>query len=329
MYTPQDILNRFPRVGTPRTQTSENITAPNGTFLYLGAGQSGVVRSIFGTSFALADWTDMNDLEMRVYIGAGDITNLAAPPAEHLSAVIPLGPLLGAVYHAAPAPNTLYSNRALDYTRGVGPSTSGDSFCWRLPVPFEDGILIQIWSRGGVPAVVPHVMNDYFWTQYEVGSTSFPYQKWRLKARSLLAHTVVTEDSETTIFDAPGEAGMLVGVFASMRGLFTDAGPYMYLEGNWRLYLDGESAASWETSGSEDLFGVNTFYFQLGEVQTPNWGVTYLSVADVEAYRLFYDDPIIWANGGRLAIQNTVGEWAEPDTDVTELNILALYYAPA
>jgi hypothetical protein len=80
------------------------------------------------------------------------------------------------------------------------------------------------------------------------------------------------------------------------------------LEGNFRFYVDGERAASWESSGTEDYFG-GSFYFNGGPFATDWLGAPLLDHAHhrLVGYRFHIPDPIIfdralrvtWANGER------------------------------
>lgn len=325
VFALQDILERFPRLGSSRSDWWDGIgseDAPGQQILhesrpdyliYLGAGNSGVVRGIWGASMHLPTWGSLNDYELRIYTDAGDIENVLAPPAEHLTATIALGPLLGAVYDTARGACT-FSTPILDYFNG-GTAQQSDGFALnlRLPIPFANGILIQVWKRTGIPAVDPSLFGDYHWVTYELGLSSWAGMQYRLKAASVHGIHVASQD-EAVVLNTNGKDGLLVGVFAS-------ASASIVVEGNWRGYADGESVAGWQTSGYEDLFGVNPYAFSGGEQQGPYAGVTHIGETGIEAYRLFLRDPIHWMTGFKLAHQrdqNEGGEW--------DLSAVALYY---
>ncbi len=319
-YTPQDIL-RFPYVGTQKTDwfdgSAEATALHGGTtpnyLLYLGAGQNGVVRQIFSVgNNNLVDWTDMDDYELRIYTGAGDLTALqrANPPSQYLDAKIPLGILLGAVYNTNKPANQPIETAILDYSR------SQDAvMTFNLPIPFENGILIQFWKIS--PEAVNTSLGAYHWVSYETGTTSFPYQSWRLKA-SALHHTTVNDENGATFMDVSGKAGMLLGLYSSIKsvaGLGED-----FNEENWTFYPDGETNPVWQVSGTEDMFGLNPYYYSAGVQTHMNWGTTFIDTPAYESYRLFVRDPLIWQNSLR-GFYPTTGE------STLDLNILTLYYA--
>ncbi|MFH0829249.1 MAG: DUF2961 domain-containing protein [Candidatus Kerfeldbacteria bacterium] len=325
-FTPQDIY-RFPYVGPQKTDWWDNYpstvhpTTPN-YLLYLGEGKSGVVRNIWsvGSTIGFSDWTDVDDYELRIYVGAGNIADTANPPTQYLTAQIPLGMLMGGVYDTTKTPGQVYQTAVMDYSGG-----SNIALTLSLPIPFENGILIQYWNRTGTPQPVTGLSN-YHWVSYEEGTSSFPYQSWRLKAATL-RNTMNYNDPESTFLNVSSKPGMLVGIFASFKPTGDQTNQPDPYEGNWRFYTDGSGDPVWQTSGGEDILGLNPFYFSAGEIATQNWGTTYWDgVSKSESYRLFVQDPIIWQNGIRGALQNGLYNAGSSDP-MFEANILTLYYA--
>jgi hypothetical protein len=320
--TPQDILTRYPRLGTPRNQWDENGKTRN--LLYLPAGSNGVVRNLwFAGIDSLSGYTDLDNYELRIYVGPVAEADTLAPPSEYLSAQIPLGLLCGTVYDVERG-NATVTTPLLDYQSNTGGTFKVFSIQLNTPIPFQNGVLLQIWERDPVRPVIA----TWKWCTYDVGTTTFPYQTWRLKAatyRGILSYT----DPYATFMDVASGSGILLGLWASIRA--TPDGPSRntdFLEGNWMLLPDGETSATWQTSGCEDLFGTNCCYFSGGEQVHDGWGLTYFDAdtARFEGYRTFVRDPIMWTDGIVGRWQNYLYSADSADTDVTDVNITTLYY---
>ncbi len=331
-FTPQDIL-RYPSVGTQQTDWWDNgtdtnfrhATEPN-YLLYLGAGQSGVVRNVWMTGTVnFTNWTSVDDYELRIYIGAGDIANVANPPAAYLTTTIPLGIMLGAVYDSSRTANQPVETSVLDYARSsvASPLINTPTLSLNLPIPFENGVLIQVWKRS--TNTVDLTLSKYHWVSYEVGATTFPYQTWRLKAQTL-RDSLQETDQNVEFFNVASKPGMLAGIFSSTRSVGDVAGWMDYNEANWTFYPDGASQPVWQTSGAEDLFGINPFYYAGGEITKHDWGTTQLASGAVEGYRLFIKDPLIWQNGIRGVFPNGFFN-AGYEGNLLDVNFLTLYYA--
>jgi hypothetical protein len=313
-YSPAAIYE-WPHVGTQKTQYYDGAgSARARDLLYLGAGNSGVARTVWFTGIgALSNWTDMSKYDIRIYTGAGNIANTAAPDTAHMTCKIPLGILTGGVYDALRAAGTV-ETPVVDYQV----MAAGAAVSLNIPIPFSNGILIQLWNNT-TNAVVSCA---YHWTSYEVGASSFPYAGWVLRAQTKVA-TVAAPDTATTFLTVPsGTAGMLVGLFSSMSSDEEIA----YVEGNWRFYPDGVTEP-WETSGGEDIFGVNAYVFTAGEVTHENWGCTHTLQDEApfvaESYRIFRRDPLIWSSG----MIGTFQRPADVNPGAYTMKVLTLYYA--
>jgi hypothetical protein len=334
--TSLDIFNDFGYVGPPKTQwVDADSSRGDSCVFYLGAGNSGVVRSVWmsGTGWNTLD--SLCNYELRIYVGAGDIVNKSNPPAEHLCATLPMSTLLGVEYKRA-GTDTVVSTRMMDYTLLSPLGTVALQL--HLPIPFENGIAIQVWNNAWnaiVPGVaedsehgdLARVIADFSWVGYETGVSTSPYQHWRLRSASLLRHVVTAADTATDFMNVASGAGKMVAWFVSVKDSSTIAagdGAPNWAEGNWRIYPDGAVGSPWETSGAEDLFGTNAYWYTLKERLTPNWGTTHFEKNGrfTEGYRMFYGDPVVWNNGVRCALQQNA---TNPKPYV--LNITALYYS--
>ncbi len=79
-----------------------------------------------------------------------------------------------------------------------------------------------------------------------------------------------TEGARWTVADVTGR-GKLVGVSQSMEGLLADGNTRGYLEGDERVYVDGERTPAIHGTGTEDYYE-SGWYFNAGTYSTPFHG---------------------------------------------------------
>jgi hypothetical protein len=296
------LIYQYPYCGNAKTQHYDGgvITQPYQFYLTEG---SGVVRSF---------WTlmpsDPATKNLRIWVGAGDIADLSSPPADKLLVDIPLKTLLGMKW------GTLSTSEKCTF----GFDFDDGGITWWLPIPFEDGILIRFDDT------VSTLPNDhgYCWTSYDSGVIpDWPYNAWRLKSGGY-SGDLAAEATATYLDEADGP-GMLAGLFFGGYQATAEAG--QFLENNFELRMNGSETSDWQTSGAEDLFGLNPYYFSKGVRTTRNWGCYYADGTDFkyEAYRWFERDPVIWHAGcqGLFTAGNGL-------VNPLNLDIYTLYYAP-
>lgn len=294
--------------------------------LYLPGGTGGVVRSFWTLLPALGGWTDMlhpdlgQGVDIAIWADCGDV------PLAQLSALDPaaqrmkLWHLLGGLFdEVGPTEANPRVNRAYDlYFDGTSCALH-----WKLPIPFSNGILIQV-IQNGAPIQV-----GCSWVHCEAGGMpNWEYKDWRLKFNTLWDTNITYNDpnppATVTFLDIADGPGMIAGIFSNGNAE-TGAMP-TWMENNWQFKIDGSPTVNWQTSGFEDLFGISPFYYQSGVQLHEYLGCTYRPAGTnkVASYRIFAErDPLIWTDG----IQ---GLWTYgPQGDGTaELSVVTAYYAP-
>jgi hypothetical protein len=171
-----------------------------------------------------------------------------------------------------------YATRALP----VGIDQS-DTLYLYLPMPFQNRAAIELASSRAIPTTG---------ISYEIAHRAFSgpfngvgYLRTRFTAT---APTIVGKD--IPILDTIG-CGAFVGVTAS----YTGNPSRFYLEGDERIYVDGNATPRVHGTGSEDFFN-GGFYFDRGPYTQPMSGNT-AHIADAttdntSAYRFFLQDVI-------------------------------------
>lgn len=265
--------------GRTKTVKFDNSGSAPAQLLNVARGVSGVVRSIwfvhpFGATGT--DWQALAAWKLRCYVDQN------ATPVD-----IPLAELLACNYRSAPS-----TQHDLPFCEAAYDSVvSQEWVClnWSLPIPFADGIRIEL--RNGSGAIVP----SWFWVSYEEGALPDQLAGWRLNC-SRFSDTILNSASGVFLDRPRGCKGMLLGLFMGFQGDGVE-----FMENNIELY-DPEIPTSpvWQSSSIEDLIGCNPHYITAGGRRTAECGVDYFAsdtVVQLEAHRVFLRDPIVWNDG--------------------------------
>jgi len=307
--------------------------------LYLGAGNSGVVRHIwltFGLVFTYAfaspayvvQWEsgspspgpeDLDSYRLRIYTDCGNVADLENPPASSLAVDIPFSAILGAYFSPAPTSSFEYNTDYLDVwlTHDAVPD-GGFGVSVKYPIPFSNGILIQQGYLDVGGDWVPLGESDhtiYYYVTYEQGSLPSHLSDFRLKSESWSGSN--SEANPAIFMNEPSGRGMAAFLWMSADGTSG------WLENNWTFRTDGSGDDVWQTAGGEDLFGVKgILYFTAGEFYNREAGCLYKgSGSEREAYFNFQHSPVYWSDGGLGMFPVSSG-----NEEIDEGYITFLYY---
>lgn len=100
-------------------------------------------------------------------------------------------------------------------------------------------------------------------------------------------HTAVNEAGQDYFFGRLRGAGHVVGVTESMRG----TGGLWFLEGDERVFVDGESKPSIQGTGTEDFYNCG-WYFNEGPVNEALHGLSHKAETEIGAWRFTIPDAI-------------------------------------
>lgn len=189
----------------------------------------------------------------------------------------------------------------------AGPGNVGGTF--RLPVPFATSVNIQVRNGAAAPAIITsHIV-------YHTGISDSWTHTQRLHMTVLQSRNIAPYSELEMLNITPNKHGRLAGV-----GWIYDADPgnaspsAAGLEGAFKIYLDGSSAPSYATAGSEDFFGMpyyfrdfNSFGNGPGSTMAPTGGDVAYTVFNSArggvtwgAQRFFITDPITFNTGLRF-----------------------------
>lgn len=184
------------------------------------------------------------------------------------------------------------------HAQAVGMASSW-AYCY-FPMPFRKSARIEIENGSGEPVPV-------FWSSVSYEKKRVPdhwgyfHARWR--------QTITEMGKYYEILHDVGR-GKFVGCNISMTGT-----RYAYLEGDEKIYVDGEDYPSTHGTGTEDYF-MGGWYFNHGAFSCPWHG---LSVKDesthrISAYRHHVPDAIPYQEKIRVDIEHGPGN-DEPDTE--------------
>ncbi|MDF2440743.1 MAG: hypothetical protein JWN98_1727 [Abditibacteriota bacterium] len=185
--------------------------------------------------------------------------------------------------------------------------TSGGYNCY-WPMPFGRRARIEVENRSKEP-VVSFYYNIDIETQPAMPSEGLYFHAQFRRARTV-------RNQPVTLLEATGR-GHYVGTLLSMQ-------PYRgrslgYLEGDERIFIDGEREPSIIGTGTEDYFN-SGWYYDTGVYSAPYHGITIKDEANgrVNTYRWHIEDVIPFTRSLRFDIEHG-GVNDAPDVDYTSV----------
>lgn len=325
-YTPVPDLGvgNYPVIGPTKAHLHAGIDFEE-PYLYLGAGESGIVRDIWALILSPADdegaWSDLDNWYMRVWVDTGDIADPTAPGTTGYAVSIPLAQICGTYERSAMVDKQIIETPW--WTVGYAYNNGAININWRMPMPFSNGILVQFGVMSGGNWTVKNP--DYMTIHYETGKLpNTVYADYRLKSSGY--HNTVAQISETwtrsTLMTESSGAGVLMSLMCAGHGA-----DWSFLEGKGFLMKEPALPEVRLCPGGEDIFVCTPYYG--GEYGIPtlqnHWGV-FIADANGESDNEFeffrhYKEPIIhWQNGCTLTCT-----WSCP-SGASQLDATVLYY---
>ena len=176
------------------------------------------------------------------------------------------------------------------------------------PMPFQRHARITVENRSAVP-----IERLYYNIAVE-SHDRLPEDVLYFHAQFRRTRTVRGEP--VVLLDAAG-SGQYVGTLLSMQPLKSRR--LWYLEGNERVFVDGDQTPSVLGTGTEDYFS-SGWYFNTGTYSAPYHGLTIKDVESgrISTYRWHIEDPISFNRSLRFTIEHG-GTNDTPDTDYTSV----------
>jgi hypothetical protein len=314
VYPTLKTLLDYPNIGPTRSQYHESDgmdepTLSDCNILYLGATTSGVVREIFFTpTFGFYegnpydfqfDGTMFSNVYFRIWVDAGNIADLSVAPSTNLAIDIPFAALAGS--YAKQTNTDVRIEFPMFESQFFG--TSDMSMSWRIPVPFTNGILVQIGTLTN--GLWSPRMALYNTATYEIGSLpSGRIGRMRVKSKNYHGKLVENGNTPNLITEENGYGVVVMGLYSTT--IMVTNTP-MAIEDNWK-FTDGSGAVTMY-SGTEDIFGaVGVWGCNRIRDKHNNHSAAFLNI-DYKKNHLFevgagisvafsmVDRPVYWRNG--------------------------------
>ncbi|MCE5229349.1 DUF2961 domain-containing protein [bacterium] len=306
-------MTAYPRVGKPHSVARDTANA-NGTILYLGAGTTGVVREFFTTYFMggplpSGRYNELTDnVRIRIYVGAGDVTDFSNINQSCLCADIPIALLFCRDHDSSMTSAFNYNTEFINL--GVTGNGGYPSLQFKMPIPFVNGIIIQMTDNIGAP-----ITTNYTWADYEVGPRpTGQYQNWKFRS----SFSAGSMSGTRTFLNVASGSGALLGLWSSCDE-DTDT---MWPEYNWSFWIDGDNpagTATWSVSGWEDIF-FNAYYGLSAPGIYREYGLLKSATAPgLSAFAYLHNQNIEWVKG-------IVGKYPYVGGQINNFKVLTLYY---
>jgi hypothetical protein len=198
-----------------------------------------------------------------------------------------------------------------DYVSIPLSATSGGFNCY-WPMPFHSRARITLENRSDT------ALTGLFFNIEVESTASVP--KDALYFHAQFRRTAPTQRGKPVVVLEATGAGQYVGTVLSAQALRGIG--LRFLEGNERIYVDGEDQPSVSGTGTEDYFGAG-LYFVTGPFSAPSHGVTVLDREQnrVGAYRWHIPDPIPFRKSLRFELQH-----GPADNVTSDYATLAVWY---
>jgi hypothetical protein len=172
--------------------------------------------------------------------------------------------------------------------------SSGGFSCF-FPMPFEEEARIVIVNETGQELKGLYYQIDYQKLESSISrDVGYFHAYWHRNLKT-------DYDSNYTILNTKGR-GHIVGVNMSIQSY---DGKFSFLEGEEKVYVDGEKTPSIHGTGTEDYFA-NGWYFNKGEYAGPYNGLVLKddSLGRISIYRLHIPDPIPFKKSINFTIEH-------------------------
>jgi hypothetical protein len=189
--------------------------------------------------------------------------------------------------------------------------SSGGYTCF-FPMPFEGHAKIDIVNETGQDVIAFYYQVDYQKLEKPISrDIAYFHASWHRDIRT-------NYDSSYVVLNTKGK-GHLVGVNLNIQSYDGGLG---FLEGDHRIYVDGEKKPSVYGTGTEDYFS-SGWYFNQGEYAAPYNGLILKdeTTGRIAAYRFHVPDPVPFKKSIKFTIEHGHG-----NQDIADYSSTAYWY---
>ena len=260
--------------------SSHDTTGGNNDMITIAAGKEATILKVQGPGVITRIWFRINSDDP--YFLRRILLKIYWDNEDDPSVEVPIGDFFGSGF--------AYRQYVTPY---LGMSSGGYT-CF-FPMPFEDLARIVIVNESGLELKGFYYQIDYQKLEEPISTdVAYFHAYWHRDANT-------DYDSNFTILNTKGR-GHIVGVNMSIQSYNRN---FRFLEGDEKVFVDGEKKPSIHGTGTEDYFS-SGWYFNKGEYAGPYNGLILKddSLGRISAYRFHILDPISFKKSVNFTIEH-------------------------
>lgn len=170
-----------------------------------------------------------------------------------------------------------------------------NTFYSYFPMPFRDSARIDLENTGDAPVSIKGLV------ELAPGAFHGDFGYFHATGRTMVSE----QDKPIVINDISGERGHWVGTAVSVNRAKGEDDNFRYLEGDERVYVDGEADPIWSGTGTEDYFN-GGWYFTSDPFSRAFHGAPVMKKnrSRIVMYRLHYTDAIPFEKSIRFELEH-------------------------
>jgi hypothetical protein len=263
--------------------SSYDTSGGNNDRIVIAAGKTATILKVSGPGVIVRIWFTIDSRDP--YFLRRILLRMYWDKEEDPSVEVPIGDFFGCGF--------AYKHYSTPYLS----MTSGGYTCF-FPMPFEDHAKIDIVNETGQDVIAFYYQIDYQKLEKPISrDIAYFHASWHRDVRT-------SYDSSYVILKTKG-IGHLVGVNMNMQSYDGGLG---FLEGDHKIFVDGEKRPSVYGTGTEDYFS-SGWYFSKGEYAGPYNGLILKddTLGRIAAYRFHVPDPIPFKKSIKFTIEHGHG----------------------
>jgi len=277
--------------------SSHDTSGGNNDRIMIPAGQTGTILDVSGPGVIVRIWFTIDSRDP--YFLRRILLRMYWDKEEDPSVEVPFGDFFGCGF--------AYKQYSTPYLS----MTSGGYTCF-FPMPFEDHAKIDIVNETGQDLIAFYYQIDYQKLEKPISrDIAYFHASWHRDIRT-------SYDTSYVALNIKGQ-GHLVGINMNMQSYDGGLG---YLEGDHKIYVDGEKKPSVYGTGTEDYFS-SGWYFNKGEYAGPYNGLILKddTLGRIAAYRFHIPDPVPFKKSIKFTIEHGNG-----NQDIADYSSTAYWY---
>ena len=277
--------------------SSYDTSGGNNDRIMIPVGQTATILNVSGPGVIVRIWLTIDSRDP--YFLRRILLRMYWDKEENPSVEVPIGDFFGCGF--------AYRQYSTPYLS----MTSGGYTCF-FPMPFEDHAKIDIVNETGQDVIAFYYQIDYQKLEKPISrDIAYFHASWHRDIRT-------SYDTSYVALSTKGK-GHLVGINMNMQSYDGGLG---FLEGDHKIFVDGEKKPSVYGTGTEDYFS-SGWYFNKGEYAGPYNGLILKddTLGRIAAYRFHIPDPVPFKKSIKFTIEH-----GHANQDIADYSSTAYWY---